>query len=293
MKLFKSLMVCMLFFGGMQGQNISGQAFYESKTTLDMNEFGGGQMDEATKKMIGNRMKSMLEKTYILTFSGDESIYKEEEKLEAGPGGQGGGFRAMMGSFTPGKQYKNLKTNEMIQEQEFFSKKFLIKDSIPALKWEMSKESKQIGQYIAFKATAMKKVNADDFSMMRRRGRGRGGNKAEEVKTDSIKKDPIDEIEIPKEVMVTAWYTPMIPIKNGPAEYAGLPGLILELNAHRTTVLCSKIILNPKEGEEITVPTKGKVVTKEEYTKIVTEKTKEMRENFRQGGGRRGGHFGG
>lgn len=280
-------------------QNISGQAYYQSKTTVNMDEFGGRDMDESRKKMISERMKGMLEKTYILTFNNSESIYKEEEKLET-TGSSGGGFRMMMGSFTPGIQYKNIKTQALVQEQEFFGKQFLINDSIPQLEWTLEKKSKQIGQYVVFKATVIKKVDANDLSMMRRRGGNNDQEKdsltndALKVKNDSIKdKSPITEIEVPKEVLVTAWYTPMIPVQNGPGEYSGLPGLILELNVYKTTILCSKIVLNPKEGEIIKIPTKGKEVTKKEYNKIVKEKTDEMRENFR-GGGRRGGRrFGG
>jgi GLPGLI family protein len=280
-------------------QNISGQAYYQSKTTVNMDEFGGRDMDESRKKMIAERMKGMLEKTYILTFNNSESIYKEEEKLET-MGNSGGGFRMMMGSFSPENQYKNIKTQVLIQEQEFFGKQFLINDSIPQLEWTLEKESKQIGQYVVFKATAIKKVDANDLSMMRRRVRNNDQKKdsltndESKVKNDSIKdKNPITEIEVPREVVVTAWYTPMIPVQNGPGEYSGLPGLILELNVFRTTILCSKIVLNPKEGEVIKILTKGKEVTKKEYNKIVKEKTDEMRENFR-GGGRRGGRrFGG
>lgn len=276
-------------------QNISGQAYYQSKTTVNMDEFGGRDMDESRKKMIAERMKGMLEKTYILTFNNSESIYKEEEKLET-MGNSGGGFRMMMGSFSPENQYKNIKTQVLIQEQELFGKQFLINDSIPQLEWTLEKESKQIGQYVVFKATAIKKVDANDLSMIRRRGRNNDQKKdsltndESKVKNDSIKdKNPITEIEVPKEVIVTAWYTPMIPVQNGPGEYSGLPGLILELNVYRTTILCSKIVLNPKEGEVIKVPTNGKEVTKKEYNKIVKEKTDEMRENFRGGGRRFGG----
>ena len=89
---------------------------------------------------------------------------------------------------------------------------------------------------------------------------------------------------MPKEVLVTAWYTPQIPINTGPAEYYGLPGLILEVNAGRTTMLCTKIILNPQNKAEIIKPEKGKVVTRKEYNTIVKEKMEEMREMY----GRRG-----
>lgn len=282
----------------MQAQNFDGQAYYESKTTMDM-DFGGREMSEDMKKMIAERMRKYLEKTYILTFNKTESLYKEEVVLETDAAGGGRMMGMMMGSFSAGDQYKNIETNKLIEEREFYGKQFLVKEDIVPLEWEMTKESKQIGQYVAFKATAVKKIDPNDFSMARPR-RGRGGDKGgdekkegEEVKdsTKTESNDPFDQIEVPKEVIVTAWYTPMIPVGHGPGEYAGLPGLILELNFYRTTLLCSKIVMNPNESEEIKAPTKGKEVTREEYNAIVKEKMDEMREMFRSPGGRRGGGF--
>src|SRR5690554_7793127 len=111
-----------------------------------------------------------------------------------------------------------------------------------------------------------------------------------EVQSDTTEvQDPMDLIEIPEEIEVTAWFTPQIPVSNGPGEYAGLPGLILELNVYRTTLLRSKIVMNPKSAEKIEPPTKGKKVSREEYITIVKEKTEELRENFQNRGGRRGG----
>jgi len=305
MKALSLLTIILLSFTGIS-QNISGVAYYESKTTVDMDNFGNREMSEEMKRQIMDRMKSYLEKTYILTFNGNESIYKEEEKLETGAGR--GGFAMMMGSFSAGKQYKNIKNNQILEEREFFGKEFLINDTLTNLDWQITKESKQIGQYLAIKATAIKPIDENDFSMARRRNRDRDRDaednedkKGEETEGEKVADssntepaDPFDEIEIPKTVEVTAWFTPQIPVGNGPGEYAGLPGLILELNAYRTTLLCSKIVLNPKEADDIVPPTKGKGVTREEYNKIVKEKMDEMRENFRGRGGRGGGRrFGG
>ena len=295
-----SLLVAVLFSAISIGQNISGKAYYQSKTTVDMSDWGGRQMSEDQKRQIADRMKSMLEKTYILTFNGNESIYKEEEKLEAGAGG-GRGFGMMMNSFSAGKQYKNLETNQILEEREFFGKQFLVNDTITNLQWTVGKESKQIGQYLAIKATAMKAVDPNDFSMARRRNRNRDRDadaekkEGEEVVDSTKAADPFDEIEVPKEVLVTAWFTPQIPVKNGPGEYAGLPGLILEMSVDRTTILCSKIVLNPKEADKIEAPDTGKEVSREEYNKIIKEKMDEMRKNWRGGNGRRGGgrRFGG
>lgn len=258
-------------------QNINGQAFYESKTTVDLDALDtNGQLTEDMKKMIAERMKSMLEKTFVLTFNKEESIYKEQEKLDTNP--MGAGFSMMMGSFTPGPQYKNLRTGEMLEENEFFGKQFLIIDSIPQLDWQLGKESKQIGEYTVFKATAIKKLDSTDFQMARPKKR---------EKTEPKSDDPMDMIEIPEEIEITAWYTPQIPVSNGPGEFGGLPGLIMELNMYRTTLLCSKVVINFKNPDKIERPKKGEKVTRKEYTNIVKVKVEELQENFRNSGGRR------
>ncbi len=293
MKLLSTLIIALFTIASI-AQNISGKAYYESKTTVKTSEIGRKDMDENMRKMIAERMKSYLEKTYILTFNGNESVYIEDEKLETGA--SSGRMAMMMGSFVPGVQYKNLETKQILEEREFFGKQFLINDTIANLEWRLEKESKQIGQYVVFKATAVKKIDENDMSMARRRRSDDTKKEVEEEKEgvevvkDSTKtEDTFNEVEVPKEVIVTAWYTPMIPVKNGPGEFSGLPGLILELNFYRTTILCSKIVLNPKDVEEIKAPKKGKEVSRAAYNKIVKAKMEEMRENFRNSGGRGGG----
>ena len=49
---------------------------------MDMSRWDrGGKMSEAQKKQMEARMKPWLEKTYILTFNKEESIFKEDEKI--------------------------------------------------------------------------------------------------------------------------------------------------------------------------------------------------------------------
>ncbi|MDW5287407.1 GLPGLI family protein [Formosa sp. PL04] len=274
---FKMFLVCLVTTFSMPllaQSDFQGKAHYESKTTADMPDFGDRQMSEEQKKRIAESMKSMLEKSYILSFNRSESIYKEEEKLAAPSTGGGRGFRGV--DMSPGPQYKNIKTNEVLVDQEFFGKQFLIKDSLPKLAWKMENETKQIGQYTCFKATAVKLASETAATSFR------GPRRAED--NDAKKEEPV----APKEITVTAWYTPQIPVNQGPGDYWGLPGLILEVNADRTTILCSKIVLNSKDNDEIKAPKKGKEVTQEEYDKIVKEKIAEMQElrgNRGSGGG--------
>ena len=98
------------------------------------------------------------------------------------------------------------------------------------------------------------------------------------------------EPEAPKmrEVVMSAWFTPEIPVSTGPAMYGGLPGLILEINDDKTIILCTKVVINPKDKIKIKAPSKGKVVTKSEFEKIAEDKAKEMEEMYqgRRSGGR-------
>lgn len=264
-------------------QDFQGMAVYESKTsTADFkaNMSGNRDITPEMQKMIEERMKAMFEKTFILNFDKSASIYKEEEKLEA-PGGQQGGFRmmtSMMGG--GGTYYKDVKTKTYTVDKEFMGKEFLVKDSLPKLNWKMESETKQIGNYTCYKATAVVPASKSDFRNFRPRRREEQKKEDEaKAKADSEKKTNLmDQVEIPKEITVTAWYAPEIPVNQGPESYWGLPGLILEINDGKTIVLCSKIVLNPKDKATIKAPTAGKVVSQKEYDEIVIKKMEEMRE---------------
>ena len=286
----------LMISGIIQAQNFQGMAVYESKTSTA--EFAKGlsgnkDITPEMQKQIEERMKKMFEKTFILNFDKSASIYKEEEKLDA-PGEQGG--RRMMASMMGGggTHYKNVKDKQFIVDKEFFGKEFLIKDSLPKYDWKMEGESKQIGNYTCFKATAVVKVNESDFRNFRFRNRDK---KETEAKTETVKDTTkakktnfTEDWEMPKENTITAWYCPEIPVNQGPENYWGLPGLILEVNDGKTVMLCTKIVMNTKDKVEIKPVTKGKEVTQTEYNDIVKKKVEEMQEmNSGPGGQQRGG----
>ena len=267
-------------------QEFQGSATYESKTsTSDFKSRFEGNKDitPEMQKMIEERMKKMFEKTFILNFDKSSSIYKEEEKLDTP--GQSGGMRmmsSMMGG--GGTYYKNAKNKTYTVDKEFMGKEFLIKDSLPNLNWKMESETRVIGGYNCFKATAIRPASKSDF----RNFRPKKENKDAPKKEDADKKTNfMDDIEMPKDITVTAWYTPEIPVNQGPESYWGLPGLILEVNDGKTIILCSKVILNPKEKAEIKAPTNGKVTNQKEYDDTVMKKMEEMSE-MNQGPGGKG-----
>jgi len=249
-------------------QEFQGQAFYFSKSKMELGSWGA-RMSEAQKKQIQGRLKNRLEKTYVLNFNKKESVFSEEDKLDAISGATDSWGK----NFTQGEQYKNVKENTLVQSQEFYGKQFLVKDKLQVIEWKLGKESKQIGQYMCFKATASvptSELTWYDFSWSDLRP-------APSTKLDSIDVK-LKEPEI-KMTEVEAWYTPQIPVGHGPGEYWGLPGLILELSAGNTTMLCSKVVMNPKEKIKIEAPDKGKEITKSEYQTTIQGKMVEMRNN--------------
>ncbi len=285
------------FIGNAQ-KDFQGMAVYESKTStaeFTKNFDGNKDMTPEMKTQIMERMKKMFEKTFVLNFDKSASIYKEEEKLDAP--GQGGGVR-MMASFMGGggTYFKNVKEKQYTVDKEVFGKEFLIKDSLPNLKWVLSDESKKIGDYTCFKATAVKEASKTDFRNFRRKKEepkkeiveGKADEKADGEKKEEKKTNFFSEIDMPKEVTVTAWYCPEIPVNQGPDEYWGLPGLIMEVNDGKTVIMCSKLVLNVKEKIEIKAPTGGDKVTQKEYDDIMIKKMKEMSE-MGGGPGSRGG----
>ena len=231
----------------------------------------GARLSEAQKKQVAARMKNRLEKTYVLTFNKEESIFKEEDQLDA----MSGATDSWGKNFTPGEQYKNVKTNSQVQNQEFYGKQFLVKDNLQAIEWKMGSETKKIGNYMCFKATAS--IPSDELTWY-----SFSWDKLRTAPTASVDStgiaNEITEVEV-KKTEIEAWYTLQIPVSHGPLEYWGLPGLILEVSADNTTMLCSKIVLNPQEKIEILAPEKGKVISKKDYQETITEKMKEFRNN--------------
>lgn len=279
----------------MQAQDFQGMAVYESKTSTAemMKNFGGNrEITPDMKANIEERMKKMFEKTFILNFDKSASIYKEEEKLEAV--GQDNGRGRMMASMMGGggTQYKNVKEKMYSVDKEVFGKEFLIKDSLPSYKWQMTAETKKIGEYTCYKATAVVATDPTDFRNFRMRGSDKEKEEKEKAakakdSTDANKKTNfMEDIEQIKEKTIVAWYAPEIPINQGPDKYWGLPGLILEVNDGTTILLCSKIALNVKDKADIKAPKTGKVVSQKEYDETVKKKMEEMREMY---GGQRGG----
>jgi GLPGLI family protein len=218
-------------------------------------------------------LKKQFQKTYILTFDKNTSIYKEDEALA--PPATGNGMIFISSDGGSDVLFKNIKNQSFTNQLETFGKQFIIKDRLKPIEWELHSDTKNIGNYTCYKATYTKEI--EEMSMMTF---SNDGEQHDEAPTTSPET---------KTITVTAWYTSQIPVSNGPDNYQGLPGLILEVNDGDLTILCSKITINPKKAIEISEPKKGKQVTQEEYDKIMMKKMEEMNEQYRGRGSNKNG----
>lgn len=77
---------------------------------------------------------------------------------------------------------------------------------------------------------------------------------------------------------IKAWFTPAIPVSSGPADYVGLPGLVLnvDIDNGKRIIAAQEIKLGPVDKKLLKKPKKGKKVSREEFDAIVAEKMKEM-----------------
>ncbi|MDC7998706.1 GLPGLI family protein [Gilvibacter sediminis] len=261
-----------LIVGSLHAQDFQGIATYKTQRKLEI-QLDSTQVPSEMQDQLMAMMKKQFEKEYTLDFNKDASLYKVVEALDAPAVGGGGMQIVVAGAGDADVLYKNIAENRLANKSDIFGKTFLIKDSLPQLEWTLTKETKNIGQYTCFKATRTEKRTVQtSISSDTEEGKD---NKSEAVE---------------EEITITAWYTPQIPLGHGPGRHHGLPGLILEISDGDQSILCSKIVMNPKDGVQVSEPTKGKEVTQDEYNTIMQEKMKEMQERYQPSNGRRDGN---
>ncbi|WP_299366363.1 GLPGLI family protein [Winogradskyella sp.] len=266
MKNVVASLALIMVFTFVNAQDFQGVATYKTQRQVDIKMDSTQMSSEMHQKMM-EMMKKQFQKTFLLTFNKEESTYKQEEELDKPNVGAGSNVRLVTIGGGGGSDvlYKNTREQRFVEQVDTYGKIFLVKDAIEKIDWKLGSETKYIGEYQCYKASYTKMVPKP----------------REMSSTDSYEDLDLDAEQEMEERTVTAWYTPQIPVNNGPDDYQGLPGLILEVHDGKLTIVCSKIVLNPKEKVAISEPTKGKEVNQEKYEEIMDKKAKEMMERFR------------
>ena len=264
----KTFVLSCLISGTMFAQDFSGRATYKThrKSSFELDSTTMAT-NPGIKNQLEAQMRKMFQKTYILDFTKSESMFKQKQELDGPKVPKSNGAIIMIGGMAGGTDvlYKNIKEKRMANKTDLMGKIFLIKDNLVSYDWELTGETKNIGNYTCYKAVFEKEEESIEIKMI-------DGEVKEEK---GIKKRTI-----------IAWYTTDIPISNGPKNYGGLPGLILEVNDGNETIMCSELVLNPSKTIDIKEPTKGKQVSREKFSEISLEKTKAMMNRFRSRDGK-------
>lgn len=220
------------------------------------------------KTITDEQMRAMMPEfrtsKHVLLFSDSVSIYKaipEDEAPDPFAGGPGGGRMIMRFGNDGGELYKNFGLSKSVSSSELGGKNFLIVDSIKPQAWKLSMETKQILGHTCHKATI--KMPAPQMSM-RTVSMGGGGS----ITRDTTVQKPVAA----KEMEIVAWFADNIISPVGPESYGQLPGVILELDIDNgKTVYQAKEIKATVDAKELKEPKKGKVVTQEEYRKLIMQ----------------------
>lgn len=201
---------------------------------------------KAYKKMIGKMNELVINYSkhisYELLIHNDQSIfYTKPLNLDAS--NQLGPLKELASSIggVGGKFYVNKKDSVFLHEEHFLNEIFLLKMELK--KWKVTDEFKLINNYRCYKA---------------------------------ITEDTVFTLDGSQKSKVIAWFSPELPSFFGPANYYGLPGLILELKKDNMKLRAIKIQFSKAQKKRIKPLNKGIRITKEKLRELAKQRAMEM-----------------
>lgn len=242
------------------------QGFVTYDRTIQMQiSFQG--MSEQVQQMIP---KSRTDK-FELRFGNNQSLWQAGEQPadddNFSGGNEGGGVQIRFSA--PGAtdvSYHNFDKGIKVDKRDLMDKTIIVDDSIHAMKWKVTGETKTILGHNCMKAVAT------NISQRTRMTMDNGKMERKEVSDTSN---------------IVAWFATDIPVSAGPAEYQGqLPGLILDLDinngrqVYKATSVSDKVDL-----AQIKEPTGKKHYTPEEFKAARDKMLEEMQKNNMNRGG--------
>lgn len=257
------------FYGKVEYQTIQNKSKKEAVSVSKESEKEEAE-DALTgfdKEAFEEAMKKAFQKNYLLTFNKNEALFEEVVALEK-PKPSQGGVSISVSMSGDGDKYMNTKDKISYTEEDIFGDEFVIKDSLPKIAWQITNETKIIGDYNCVKATYIEPVSKNDLEAYERY--------QEKIKNG---KPSFFEMKKPEPKTITAWYTSEIPVSFGPNGVWGLPGLILQLENENYIYFCTKVSLKNNEKVKIKIPNSGKVISKKEYEKYEKKMQKQMEDN--------------
>ena len=234
--MMKKIIIVLLFLtcSLVQAQYISGKIIYGEKINKEfLRKIKISKKNKRqTLRLLKKQKKQVKFLEYTLSFNQNKSVFHYPETM---PNDNGMDLKMLrMASGANGVFYNDLTSNIKLRQKDAFGTKWIIKEKIDTLNWEIGNETRIIKGYRCIKATTVINLN--------RRVRGE----------------------------VTAWFCPDLPFQLGPLGFSGLPGMILGLKRHFYYFYAKEINLS-KKPLQIKKPKDGKLVTQEEYFEEIKE----------------------
>lgn len=214
--------------------------------TKDLDKDAKDKKDQMLYNYMSSMEKSMTEVEFELLFNQKIGVYKTADNVKE----QNIGYK-LASMFFGGE---SIYTYDIQQQQVIMQANMtgqVIDVAYPTYNWEITNETKKIGDYTCYKAT----TSYQEFSYF---------------------KEPRDTVDIKLE----AWFTPEIAAPYGPMHYQGLPGLVLMAQASgaKIYIYADRIELNKKSKKPITFSKSEKQLPLNEYNKLL-EKQRLIRSN--------------
>lgn len=246
----------LLLAGSLSAQQKEGKVTYLRSVQLQMTmALQGGEPQTQTQTRTNK---------FELNFANNQMIWKQlEDDIQAEEGPSGGMMIRTIGGGQDDITFCDFSLGKKVEQRDFMDKRFLVSDSIQKNNWKLTEETKTILNHLCRKATAQR--------IGKRMSMGMENGKMERKEVDDT-------------TTMIAWFTTDIPVPVGPEVQGQLPGIILELetNGGRTTYKALEIEAKP-DLAAIKEPTKGKKVTRAQFT----EETKKLIDQMQQNGGMR------
>lgn len=232
----------MLLLQPVYAQTTSGKILYTETRKLHINlknediQINGVSSDQA------NQIAAMIPKEQvskkILRFTPEAALY-ETAKVENNDATSQQGNMQIMINFSSGgdnKSYHDIKNKQLVEQNEFMSRKFLVTSDIGKNEWKMTGNQKEILGYPCQQATMLKD-------------------------TQTVTAWFTPAIPVSAGPKGTAGLPGMI--------------LAMDIGDD-LSVIATSIEAGGVDAKELSKPNEGKKVTKEQYKKIVDDKVKEM-----------------
>jgi len=179
--------------------------------------------------------------SFELVFNDEQSVYRRYEDPAAMVERRGRRGGFRMMMGGGSTVFRDFEDQSKVEQREFMGKNFVITGSLDQKGWKVTGEAAPISGYPCLKATLPDTAN--DRTLI-------------------------------------AWFSPQVGVPTGPASYAQLPGLVLQVETddNSLTITAREIKWGEVDEKALNAPRRGKEVTEEEYRAMVRKTMENMRQ---------------